>query len=59
MSKPEMAYIRHKTWHVGYNYPKAREVPIHDLFGGVYYLFMGGIEQWKVIDMLENYRRAQ
>jgi len=43
----------------GSNYPKAREVAIHDLFGGVYYLFVGEIEQWKVIDMLRNYRRVQ
>ena len=60
MSKAELAYVRHKAWHlrpVWYYYITCRAIPRDDLFGGVDYLFMGGIEQEEVIAMLENYRR--
>lgn len=57
MSKAELAYLRHKAWHLGYYCPKTREAPRDDLCGGVDYLFMGGIEQWKVVEILESYRR--
>jgi hypothetical protein len=48
LNKSEMAYLRHKAWHVRpvwYWYIQARETP-----GG--YLFMSGMELDKVIAIL-------
>lgn len=60
MTRAEMAYLRHKAWHIKpwwYWYVKAREVPRNDLFGTVDYLFLSGMEQEKVLAILEAYRR--
>jgi hypothetical protein len=57
MTGPEMAYLRHKAWHIGYTHPKARRIERNDLFTTVEYVFMSGIEQAKLIDILLAYRR--
>lgn len=60
LNEAEMAYLRHKAWHINpwwYWYPRAREMPRDDLFGGCDYLFMGGMEVEKVNAILRAYRR--
>ena len=54
MTKRELAYLRHKAWHLGYNYIYARATQRHGLFGYIDYLFMGGIEQGKLLDVLKR-----
>ena len=57
MSASEMAYLRHKGWSLGYYYPKARTIDTGDLFGFTKYLFMSGIEQAQLVEILHQYRR--
>lgn len=59
LTKRELTYLRHKAWHfkpTWYWYITARELPRTGLFGFVDYLFMSGMEQDKVIDILKSYR---